>query len=129
MALILQAIIKYVVGATPASPGWSTVLVRPQPGRVLSGSAAVPTPRGPVGVAWVQTWSTAAAAPTAFSLRVALPGAVSARLCVPLPSCGVGANILFDGTAVVGVIDGDYVCVDGVGAGEHVAACPAADFQ
>jgi hypothetical protein len=55
-----------------------------------------------------------------------VPGSTVARVCLPAPACGPAATVTLDGAAVQGAADGhDYVCVEAVGAGAHVAACGA----
>ena len=45
---------RYFFGLAPAAPGWAAATLRPQPGPVLSGSANLPTVRGPVSVSFEQ---------------------------------------------------------------------------
>ena len=42
----------YLFGVRALAPGWGTVLIDPQPASLTEGSAQVPTPRGPVSVAF-----------------------------------------------------------------------------
>jgi hypothetical protein len=42
----------YVLGARPAGPGWSRVTVTPQPGGLAAAAGTIPTPHGPLAVAW-----------------------------------------------------------------------------
>jgi hypothetical protein len=43
---------RHVLGVRPAAPGWSEVALMPRPGPLAAASGTVPTPRGPVAVAW-----------------------------------------------------------------------------
>ncbi|OVE77540.1 hypothetical protein BVX99_02320 [bacterium F16] len=43
---------RYVVGVRPLEPGFKRVLIQPQPGSLTSFDAKVPTPLGPVTIAW-----------------------------------------------------------------------------
>lgn len=45
-------ITRYVLGVRPLSPGYTNILIAPQPGTLTSMNGQIPTPRGPVGVAW-----------------------------------------------------------------------------
>jgi alpha-L-rhamnosidase len=47
-----SALSKYVLGVRPASPGYKTWLVEPQPGDLSWAEGAVPTPYGPIEVRW-----------------------------------------------------------------------------
>ena len=136
------------IGESPITALTKLVFPRLKPHTTVDGRSAVqPTPRGPVAVSWLQSFgagfdedcgggggeAAGAAPPAAFSLRVALPGAVEARLCLPATPCAVGAppgtpRILLDGEVREAALDGDYACVGGVGGGEHVAACPSSGW-
>ena len=131
MAFPLQIIMRWVAGIRALVPGFAKVLIQPQPGPVLNGSAVLPTRRGPIGVSWWQELTGQVI--DAFALRVTLPGAVTGRACLPLNPCvaSVGKKqsatsvpVSVDGKHALGVIDGDYACVDGLTSGEHVLACP-----
>lgn len=80
---------RYVLGVRPLEPGWKTVLIRPCPGSLGACSGKVPTPRGPVEVAWRQ----------GFELTVQLPEGSGA--CVELPAAP-GAAVCVNGTAAPG---------------------------
>lgn len=43
---------RYLLGVRPLSPGYTQILIAPQPGTLTSMQGQVPTPRGPVGVSW-----------------------------------------------------------------------------
>lgn len=42
----------YVLGARPIGPGWSQVFVSPLPGGLAAASGVIPTPHGPLRIAW-----------------------------------------------------------------------------
>lgn len=42
----------YVLGARPVDAGWSRVTVSPQPGSLAAVSGVIPTPHGPLHIAW-----------------------------------------------------------------------------
>ncbi len=119
------ALLRWLFGVRPTTPGFATVVIQPQPGDLPSGNATLPSLRGPIAVAFTQAVTPAQPrAPSQFTLKVSLPGAVVARVCLPLSAC-VGGAVLLDGARVAAIADGAYACVDGVGAGAHSAACPA----
>lgn len=84
---------RYVLGVRPLEPGWKTVLVRPHPGKLSECTGKVPTPRGPVEVAWKQT-------DASFTVTVALPLGVGARVELPVAP---GAFVRVDGCVAEGL--------------------------
>ncbi len=68
---------QYLFGVQPLAPGWSQVLIRPQPAGLTRGSVTVPTPRGPVSVSFTSGGGRFAATvdvPTTATAEVVLPG-------------------------------------------------------
>jgi alpha-L-rhamnosidase len=68
---------QYVFGVSALTPGWGTVLIRPQPASLTSGSVQVPTARGEVSVAFTRSGARFTAAvdvPATATAEVALPG-------------------------------------------------------
>jgi len=68
----------YQLGVRPASPGFRTVLVAPQPGDLKWAEGRVPTPKGPVGVAWRRESES-------FRITVEIPQGLRARIEIPAP--------------------------------------------
>lgn len=65
---------RYVVGVRTLQPGWTKILIQPQPATLSKFSSKVPSPRGPVEVQWdknSKTW------------KFSLPDEVSATLDLP----------------------------------------------
>jgi hypothetical protein len=106
---------QYLFGVQPLAPGWSQVLIRPQPASLTRGSVTVPTPRGAVSVSFTSDgggFSATVGVPTAATAEVALPGVragqrvrvddaqVTAR---PLPAVDGPPGGLAAGTAAVRV--------------------------
>lgn len=121
-----DAIPRGLFGVRPLVPGFAAVLVKPQPGPLLSGSATVPTIRGPVVVAFNQTLNGRVA--TAFAVAVTIPGATAGTVCVPASACG-GGSLVVDGVTIPGVTMSDYLCAN-VSAGAHVVSgAPAAQHR
>jgi len=89
--------------------------VRPQPGPVRSGSARLPTIRGPLTLSFAQT---APGGPGGcFELSLHTPGGTRAR--VFLPRWGANVTLKVDGEIASAVNDGDYARVDGILPGAH----------
>jgi alpha-L-rhamnosidase len=81
----------YLFGVSALSPGWGTVLIRPQPGSLTSGSARVPTPRGEVSVSFTSGRG-------GFTAAIDVPATATAE--VALPGVRPGQRVWVDGTAV-----------------------------
>jgi Bacterial alpha-L-rhamnosidase 6 hairpin glycosidase domain/Bacterial alpha-L-rhamnosidase C-terminal domain/Bacterial alpha-L-rhamnosidase concanavalin-like domain len=81
----------YLFGVSALSPGWATVLIRPQPGSLASGSAQVPTPRGEVDVSFTSGSG-------GFTAEIDVPATATAA--VALPGVRAGQRVWVDGTAV-----------------------------
>lgn len=108
-----------VLGAAPAGFGFATYRVAPHPGDVASARGVVPTPKGPLRVAWRR-------AAGRFDLLVAAPGGTSGQ--VGVPTFGQRVRVEVDGRTVwdgararsSGVrAGGGYVWVDGLPPGDH----------
>jgi alpha-L-rhamnosidase len=74
------------------TPGWGTVLIRPQPAGLASGSVQVPTARGEVSVAFTRSG-------TRFTAEVDVPATATAE--VALPGVRAGQRVWVDGTPQV----------------------------
>ena len=72
---------RFVLGVAPETPGWSRVLIRPQPGGLTSASGIVPTPHGKLLVEWKHgdTFQMILDLPEGVSARIELPGGESTR--------------------------------------------------
>ena len=81
---------RFVLGAQPLAPGWRRARVRPHPGALAHAEGTVPTPRGPVRIAWT--------AGTGFSLTLAVPPGMTARVELPAPA---GSRGVFSGATPV----------------------------
>jgi hypothetical protein len=85
------------LGVRPLGPGFARVLVSPTPGDLEWASGAVPTPRGPVSVAWARS-----SAP-AFALSLGVPASTVAVVSLPrLPQDEVALDgrVIWKGAAV-----------------------------
>lgn len=77
---------RFVLGVQVTQPGWSEVRITPHPGPLTSAEGKVPTPRGPVRVAWESG--------PGFRLKLALPEGVRAR--IELPAVGKSREVRVD---------------------------------
>ena len=127
-----HAIPRLLFGIRPQTPGFGRILLQPQPGSLEHGNVTVPSIRGPISLAFSQSFS--ATQPSVYPSRIqthfTLPGNVEARLCLPYYTCAsdTGAWIMLDGKLVVAAVDstGATACIDGVAAGSHTAQCQTA---
>jgi alpha-L-rhamnosidase len=66
---------RYILGARALTPGWRHATIRPHLGTLASAEGKIPTPRGPIFIAWKNT--------ATFQLSLALPAGMSARVELP----------------------------------------------
>ncbi|WDI41048.1 family 78 glycoside hydrolase catalytic domain [Bremerella sp. P1] len=66
---------RFVLGAQPASPGWTTAKIRPCPGPLTFARGQIPTPIGPVQIDWNNE--------SEFTLSIDLPSDMLATLDLP----------------------------------------------
>jgi hypothetical protein len=109
---------EYLFGISPLAPGWRSILIDPQPGNLTSGSATMPTARGPVTVAFSHPSG------GAFTVTVTIPPTASGK--VALPGIPAGQHMLVDGKAVTATAlrasSGQTVTVVSVGSGTHTVS-------
>ena len=105
---------QYLFGVQALTPGWGTVLIRPQPASLTRGTAAVPTPRGEVSVAFTGSGGR-------FAAEVDVPATSTA--VVALPGVHAGQRVWVDGTPVTA---GTLTAGDTAQAGETAAGESAA---
>ncbi len=79
---------RFVLGAQPLAPGWRRARIRPIPGTLTHAQGTVPTPRGPLQVAW--------ASEGGFTLTLTLPPGVTAQVDLP---ASPGSRGVFSGGA------------------------------
>jgi hypothetical protein len=85
------ALTTYVLGVQPTSPGFATFTVTPHPGGLTSARGVVPTPHGPIRVAWELNGGK-------LSLQVTAPGGTvweneSPRAAAPVPTAPDNASV------------------------------------
>jgi alpha-L-rhamnosidase len=79
---------RFIVGVRPIEPGWSKILIQPQPSSLTKITSKIPSRRGPVEIRWEKknnTWN------------IALPDGVSAQLDLP---ASAGQKAYIGGKAV-----------------------------
>ncbi len=89
---------RYVLGVTTLEPGWKRASIRPRAAGLEKASGRIPTPRGPVSVAWT--------AGASFRLQIELPPGVSAQVRVPATTSSTG--VWRDGRSVAASRDGAW---------------------
>lgn len=94
---------RYLLGVQPTAPGWTRVKVGPQPSGLAFARGTIPTPRGPIAVAWKGG--------RGFRLALELPEGVSAAVDLPV----AGGSVRVDGKPVAASRrDGRLVLADEV---------------
>ena len=71
-----SALTSYVLGVTPASPGYATWQVAPQPGSLSWAEGVVPTPHGDISVKW-------ASSPAGFAIAIEAPAGTTGTVVLP----------------------------------------------
>ncbi|MBX3744085.1 MAG: family 78 glycoside hydrolase catalytic domain [Verrucomicrobiae bacterium] len=66
---------RFVLGVEPLQPGWTLARIRPHPAHLRYAAGKVPTPRGPIEVAWERQPN--------FRLTLTLPQTIAARVELP----------------------------------------------
>lgn len=111
----LEGCYRYILGIRPLKPGYKEVLIQPLDftGKLPWAKGHITTDHGPISVHWIRTVDT-------YSLRVALPANVTAKIVLPLAHA---RSITLDGRPVTVTTEGDHLVVTGVGSGEHTLIC------
>lgn len=89
---------RYVLGVRALEPGWQRAVIQPHPGGLERASGRVPTPRGPVSVAWESG--------AAFRLHLSLPAGMPAK--VRLPATAGSTGVWQDGQPVAAAREGSW---------------------
>ena len=93
---------RFIAGVRPLAPGWTKVLIAPQPGPLAHIESRVPTPRGPV--------ETRCERGDGVRLTLKLPPGTTARIILPLAK---PAALTLDGRTV------ELPVLEAVEAGQH----------
>ena len=105
---------RFVLGVRPLTPGFKTILIRPQVGTLREVSGVVPTVRGAVSVNVRQQPG------TSYELTVVIPVNTTARAEVPQPP--PGAKLLLDGKRVAGSLGDGRAVLEGLVSGRHMVS-------
>ncbi len=106
---------RYVLGVRPLEPGFSNVLIQPQPGALKYASGVIPTIRGPIKVSLRNE-------PDVFELKVDIPVNMTAKVGIP-QSKEISSVVTVDGEEVNAQRQDGHLFVDGIGSGAHVLTC------
>jgi hypothetical protein len=101
---------RFVLGVRPLEPGYSKILIAPQPGALKWIRGKVPTPRGAVSVSWNSDTA---------SLDIEVPPGATASVGLPA-RFGTGNDIILDGKNVQAKQTNATLMIDGISAGHHV---------
>jgi alpha-L-rhamnosidase len=93
---------RFVIGAQPLTPGWKRAKIRPHPAGLSHAKGKIPSPLGPVFVAWKD--------PKDFEIYIKLPAGMTAK--VELPAKGNSSKVLVNGKAVKAQRNGDWWILD-----------------
>ena len=93
---------RFVLGAQPLTPGWSTALIQPHPGSLGKVEGQIPTPRGEVSVRWKRDRK--------FTLSVTLPVGMTAA--VKLPAFDGSSGVWVAGAPVKAHREGQWWTLD-----------------
>lgn len=108
---------RYILGVTPAAPGFAVAALHPQLGSTLThADGVVPTIRGPVHVTLDRT------AGTGFTTTFTLPANMSANVALPAPA-GATCTPVLDGKPASTSVSGGVSWISSVGSGPHELHC------
>jgi len=123
-----SALPAYMLGIQPATPGYATWLVQPEPGNLSWAKGQAPTPHGTIEVSW------AGESGDRFSMSVTAPSGTTGTIAVPVgsasdPTVKVGGKTVWSNgsfTATRGIggasASGGYVYLTGVQPGTYTIA-------
>lgn len=76
---------RYVLGAEALEPGWKLARIRPHTGTLTHAKGKIPTPRGPIEVAWSNEGT--------FRMTLDLPEGVGAMIDLPASPSSTGVTV------------------------------------
>jgi alpha-L-rhamnosidase len=124
-----SALPQYMLGIQPATPGYATWLVQPEPGDLSWAEGQTPTPHGTIAVSWAGQ-----SGDGAFAMNVTAPSGTSGTIAIPVGSAAnpvveVGGKVVWTNgtfTATSGISgatkSGGYVDLTGVQPGTYLVA-------
>jgi hypothetical protein len=93
---------RFVLGVQSSSPGWMEAEIAPHPGELEFANGTVPTPRGPIKLAWKRS--------PRFTLSAELPPGLTAQ--VRLPAFDGSHGVWIDGHATRAHREGSWWVLD-----------------
>ncbi|MBN1293094.1 MAG: alpha-L-rhamnosidase [Candidatus Latescibacteria bacterium] len=103
---------RYLMGIRPLEPGFSKVLIKPQPGSLKCAAIDLPTIRGSIHVDFTSTPK------EAFTLNVTIPANVQAQVHVPVNGID-NPKVKVDGIEHKGRVEDGFVVLESIGSGKH----------
>jgi len=103
---------RNLMGVQPLKPGFEEILIKPQPGSLEWAELTTPTVRGPVSVRFNNRGN------AGFNLEIETPANTVSRVLIPTGG-NQSSNVVVDGRKVTGILEGDFVRIDGIGSGKH----------
>ncbi len=108
---------RWLLGVTPATPGFTVAAIRPQLGSMLShADGIVPTIRGPIHVVLDRGTG------TGFKTTFTLPANMTANVALPV-AAGAACTPVLDGLAATAKVSGGVSWISPVGSGPHELHC------
>ena len=108
---------RYILGVTPAAPGFAVAALRPQLGTLLThADGVVPTIRGPIRVTLDRGTG------GSFTTTFTLPANLTANVALPVPA-GAACDPLLDGKSAATSVSGGVSWISSVGSGTHELHC------
>lgn len=104
---------RFLLGVRPIEPGFSKVLIQPQPGSLRRVSGTIPTIRGPIEIAIENDCG------HPFVLKINIPVNMTAKVGLPQSDRTVSSLIL-DGKQVEAEREGESLSYDNLGHGSHI---------
>ncbi|MCH7229113.1 alpha-L-rhamnosidase C-terminal domain-containing protein, partial [Haloferula sp. A504] len=101
---------RHVLGVEPAEAGWKRIRIKPHPAFLTSATGKVPTPHGPVSVAWEKDANN-------FTLACSIPEGATAE--VFLPTMGTESRLTQAGPPLPVEKNGDRFSLGQVPPGSH----------
>ena len=103
---------RNLMGVQPLEPGFSEILIAPQPGSLEWAELTTPTIRGPVSVRFENKPG------QSFHLTIETPANTVTRVLIPTDG-NPSNKLVVDGREIFGMREGDFLRIDGIGSGKH----------
>lgn len=109
----LYGYVHYILGISPTKPQFEEIRIKPLNfgSKLTHAKGSIPTDRGTIAVDWKHEGDR-------YTLKVTIPANVTANVYVPKGN-GSDASVRVNGESKTGVVEGNYVAVNGIGSGTH----------